>query len=85
MRFCRVTRDDRCLNCRWTCDTGVLLPRPLTSDLALLLQIYHKHSVHFSVETNDARELVDNAAGEIEILLANRAEALKVSVTPPFT
>uniref|UniRef100_A0A4W6C8I4 Calcium channel, voltage-dependent, alpha 2/delta subunit 1a n=1 Tax=Lates calcarifer TaxID=8187 RepID=A0A4W6C8I4_LATCA len=35
---------------------------------------------HFSVESNNARELVATAAGNIERLLANRSKALEVSV-----
>uniref|UniRef100_A0A8C4IPA8 Calcium channel, voltage-dependent, alpha 2/delta subunit 1a n=1 Tax=Dicentrarchus labrax TaxID=13489 RepID=A0A8C4IPA8_DICLA len=42
-----------------------------------LIQIYHKHSPHFTVESNSATELVATAAGNIEKLLANRSEALK--------
>lgn len=42
--------------------------------------MYHKHSPHFTVETNDAQQLVAAAAGNIEKLLAKRSEALKVSV-----
>uniref|UniRef100_A0A671Z376 Calcium channel, voltage-dependent, alpha 2/delta subunit 1a n=1 Tax=Sparus aurata TaxID=8175 RepID=A0A671Z376_SPAAU len=41
--------------------------------------IYRKHEPHFTVETNNATELVATAAGNIERLLANRSEALKVS------
>lgn len=37
--------------------------------------------MHYTVESNDARELVATAAGNIEGLLANRSKALKVSVT----
>uniref|UniRef100_A0A8C2ZRD4 Calcium channel, voltage-dependent, alpha 2/delta subunit 1a n=1 Tax=Cyclopterus lumpus TaxID=8103 RepID=A0A8C2ZRD4_CYCLU len=44
-----------------------------------LIQIYHKHRPHFSVETNDARHLVATAAGNIEKLLFKRSQALKVS------
>lgn len=43
--------------------------------------MYHKHSPHFTVETNDAQQLVAAAAGNIEKLLAKRSEALKVSVS----
>ncbi|XP_056280666.1 voltage-dependent calcium channel subunit alpha-2/delta-1-like isoform X2 [Pseudoliparis swirei] len=42
-----------------------------------LIQIYHKHRPHFSVETNDARHLVATAAGNIEKLLFKRSQALK--------
>ncbi|XP_075967680.1 voltage-dependent calcium channel subunit alpha-2/delta-1a isoform X1 [Anarhichas minor] len=42
-----------------------------------LIQIYHKHRPHFSVETNNPRQLVATAAGNIEKLLANRSQALK--------
>ncbi|XP_076578185.1 voltage-dependent calcium channel subunit alpha-2/delta-1a isoform X3 [Chaetodon auriga] len=42
-----------------------------------LTKIYHVHSPHFTVESNNARELVATAAGNIERLLANRSEALK--------
>lgn len=45
-----------------------------------LPQMYHKHSPHFTVETNNAQQLVGAAAGNIEKLLAKRSEALKVSV-----
>ncbi|TDG96662.1 hypothetical protein EPR50_G00231070 [Perca flavescens] len=41
------------------------------------MQIYHKHRPHFSVESNNARQLVATAAGNIEKLLANRSRALK--------
>ncbi|XP_070785372.1 voltage-dependent calcium channel subunit alpha-2/delta-1-like [Enoplosus armatus] len=47
------------------------------SGMENLIQIYHKHSPHFSVESNNARELVATAAGNIERLLANRSQALK--------
>lgn len=52
----------------------------LTSDPSLP-QMYHKHSPHFTVETNDAQQLVAAAAGNIEKLLAKRSEALKVSIS----
>lgn len=42
-----------------------------------LIEIYRKHRVHYSVESNDARELVSTAAGNIEQLLAKRSQALK--------
>ncbi|XP_031714686.1 voltage-dependent calcium channel subunit alpha-2/delta-1a isoform X1 [Anarrhichthys ocellatus] len=42
-----------------------------------LIQIYHQHRPHFSVETNNPRQLVATAAGNIEKLLANRSQALK--------
>lgn len=45
-----------------------------------LSQSYHKHRTHFSVESNIARQLVDTASGNIEKLLANRSQALKVSI-----
>uniref|UniRef100_A0A3B5M1W5 Calcium channel, voltage-dependent, alpha 2/delta subunit 1a n=1 Tax=Xiphophorus couchianus TaxID=32473 RepID=A0A3B5M1W5_9TELE len=48
------------------------------SGLEDLIKIYHKHKTHFSVESNDARKLVATAAGNIDKLLANRSEALKV-------
>uniref|UniRef100_A0AAQ6AFJ4 VWFA domain-containing protein n=1 Tax=Amphiprion ocellaris TaxID=80972 RepID=A0AAQ6AFJ4_AMPOC len=41
--------------------------------------IYHRHRTHFSVESNNARQLVATAAGNIEKLLNNRSQALKVS------
>ncbi|XP_036977804.1 voltage-dependent calcium channel subunit alpha-2/delta-1a isoform X2 [Acanthopagrus latus] len=47
------------------------------SGMEHLIQIYRKHSPHFTVETNNATELVATAAGNIERLLANRSEALK--------
>lgn len=40
--------------------------------------MYEKHSPHFTVETNNAEQLVATAAGNIEKLLAKRSEALKV-------
>ncbi|XP_068573511.1 voltage-dependent calcium channel subunit alpha-2/delta-1a [Cebidichthys violaceus] len=46
-----------------------------------LIQIYQKHRPHFSVETNNARQLVATAAGNIEKLLANRSQALKRMAT----
>ncbi|XP_029317351.1 voltage-dependent calcium channel subunit alpha-2/delta-1a isoform X2 [Cottoperca gobio] len=46
------------------------------SGMENLIQIYHKHRPHFSVETNNARDLVTTASGNIEKLLANRSEAL---------
>ncbi|XP_072769390.1 voltage-dependent calcium channel subunit alpha-2/delta-1-like isoform X1 [Nerophis lumbriciformis] len=42
-----------------------------------LIKIYQDHQTHFSVESNDARQLVATAAGNIEKLLQNRAKALK--------
>ncbi|XP_049892683.1 voltage-dependent calcium channel subunit alpha-2/delta-1-like [Epinephelus moara] len=42
-----------------------------------LITVYRQHRPHFSVETNNARELVATAAGNIEKLLANRSQALK--------
>uniref|UniRef100_A0A4W6CHR4 Calcium channel, voltage-dependent, alpha 2/delta subunit 1a n=1 Tax=Lates calcarifer TaxID=8187 RepID=A0A4W6CHR4_LATCA len=39
--------------------------------------IYKTHKAHFSVESNNARELVATAAGNIERLLANRSKALE--------
>lgn len=47
--------------------------------------MYHKHSPHFTVETNNAQQLVATAAGNIEKLLAKRSEALKVSVSSRST
>ncbi|XP_069556476.1 voltage-dependent calcium channel subunit alpha-2/delta-1a isoform X1 [Brachyistius frenatus] len=47
------------------------------SGMHSLIQIYHKHRTHFSVESNNAAELVATAAGNIEKLLANRSRALK--------
>ncbi|XP_056877918.1 voltage-dependent calcium channel subunit alpha-2/delta-1a isoform X1 [Takifugu flavidus] len=47
------------------------------SGMQHLVQMYHKHSPHFTVETNDAQQLVAAAAGNIEKLLAKRSEALK--------
>ncbi|XP_073337121.1 voltage-dependent calcium channel subunit alpha-2/delta-1a [Pagrus major] len=47
------------------------------SGMQHLKQIYHNHNPHFTVETNNATELVATAAGNIERLLANRSEALK--------
>ncbi|GAA6221154.1 voltage-dependent calcium channel subunit alpha-2/delta-1-like [Lates japonicus] len=47
------------------------------SGLQDLIQIYKTHKAHFSVESNNARELVATAAGNIERLLANRSRALK--------
>uniref|UniRef100_A0A3B5B3Z6 Uncharacterized protein n=1 Tax=Stegastes partitus TaxID=144197 RepID=A0A3B5B3Z6_9TELE len=51
-----------------------------SSGIETLKKIYRKHRTHFSVETNNARELVATAAGNIEKLLNNRSQALKVSV-----
>ncbi|XP_028425874.1 voltage-dependent calcium channel subunit alpha-2/delta-1 isoform X1 [Perca flavescens] len=48
-----------------------------SSGMENLIQIYHKHRPHFSVESNNARQLVATAAGNIEKLLANRSRALK--------
>ncbi|XP_034529879.1 voltage-dependent calcium channel subunit alpha-2/delta-1a [Notolabrus celidotus] len=42
-----------------------------------LTQIYHDHRPDFMVGSNNARELVATAAGNIEKLLANRSQALK--------
>ncbi|XP_076015083.1 voltage-dependent calcium channel subunit alpha-2/delta-1a [Genypterus blacodes] len=42
-----------------------------------LKKIYHNHRIHFTVESNNARQLVGTAAGDIEKLLANRSKALK--------
>ena len=42
-------------------------------------QIYRRHRKRFSVERNNATELVSKAAGEIERLLSKRTGALKVS------
>lgn len=47
------------------------------SGMENLVQIYHKHRPHFSVESNNAIGLVATAAGNIEKLLANRSQALK--------
>ncbi|KAM9846014.1 voltage-dependent calcium channel subunit alpha-2/delta-1a [Aulostomus maculatus] len=47
------------------------------SGMENLIEIYNKHKIHFSVESNNARELVATAAGNIERLLANRSRALK--------
>ncbi|XP_028304308.1 voltage-dependent calcium channel subunit alpha-2/delta-1a isoform X2 [Gouania willdenowi] len=47
------------------------------SGIHSLAEIYDRHKSHFSVETNDARQLVATAAGNIERLLANRSQALK--------
>ncbi|KAM9334922.1 voltage-dependent calcium channel subunit alpha-2/delta-1a [Symphorus nematophorus] len=47
------------------------------SGMQNLIKIYDKHATHFTVETNNATELVLTAAGNIERLLANRSEALK--------
>ncbi|KAM3859046.1 voltage-dependent calcium channel subunit alpha-2/delta-1-like [Diretmus argenteus] len=51
------------------------------SGIEKLIQIYHNHKGHFSVETNNARELVATAAGNIDKLLANRSRALKKLAT----
>ncbi|XP_034719323.1 voltage-dependent calcium channel subunit alpha-2/delta-1a isoform X6 [Etheostoma cragini] len=48
-----------------------------SSGMENLIQIYQKHRSHFSVESNNPRELVATAAGNIEKLLANRSQALK--------
>ncbi|XP_029901606.1 voltage-dependent calcium channel subunit alpha-2/delta-1a isoform X2 [Myripristis murdjan] len=47
------------------------------SSMQNLIQIYRNHKAHFSVESNNARELVATAAGNIEKLLANRSRALR--------
>ncbi|XP_036005227.1 voltage-dependent calcium channel subunit alpha-2/delta-1a [Fundulus heteroclitus] len=47
------------------------------SGLQDLIKIYHEHRKYFSVESNNAAELVKTAAENIEKLLANRSEALK--------
>nr|XP_054595708.1 voltage-dependent calcium channel subunit alpha-2/delta-1a [Nothobranchius furzeri] len=47
------------------------------SGLDSLIQIYDDHKRHFTVESNDATELVRTAAENIEELLANRTKALK--------
>ncbi|KAF3705153.1 Voltage-dependent calcium channel subunit alpha-2/delta-1 [Channa argus] len=47
------------------------------SGMQNLIRIYEAHKPHFSVESNNARQLVATAAGNIERLLANRSEALK--------
>uniref|UniRef100_A0A8C5HSE5 Voltage-dependent calcium channel subunit alpha-2/delta-1-like n=1 Tax=Gouania willdenowi TaxID=441366 RepID=A0A8C5HSE5_GOUWI len=51
------------------------------SGIHSLAEIYDRHKSHFSVETNDARQLVATAAGNIERLLANRSQALKLNQT----
>lgn len=48
-----------------------------SSGMSKLVEIYHRHRTHFSVESNNARDLVATAAGNIERLLANRSQALK--------
>ncbi|KAM4570344.1 voltage-dependent calcium channel subunit alpha-2/delta-1a [Odontesthes bonariensis] len=47
------------------------------SGLQGLIQIYHKHKPHYSIESNNAKKLVSTAAGDIEKLLDNRSKALK--------
>nr|XP_057934647.1 voltage-dependent calcium channel subunit alpha-2/delta-1-like isoform X1 [Doryrhamphus excisus] len=47
------------------------------SGIQSLIQIYKNHQTHFSVESNNARQLVATAAGNIERLLQNRSKALK--------
>ncbi|XP_044198648.1 voltage-dependent calcium channel subunit alpha-2/delta-1-like isoform X4 [Thunnus albacares] len=47
------------------------------SGMENLVQIYKNHRNHFSVESNNPKELVSTAAGNIEKLLANRSQALK--------
>lgn len=42
-----------------------------------LIEIYNTHRSHFSVESNNAQELVQTAAADIERLLAKRSEALR--------
>ncbi|XP_030631687.1 voltage-dependent calcium channel subunit alpha-2/delta-1a [Chanos chanos] len=46
------------------------------SGMQNLIQIYQNHKKHYSVEFNNATELVSNAARNIEKLLLNRSEAL---------
>ncbi|XP_051805673.1 LOW QUALITY PROTEIN: voltage-dependent calcium channel subunit alpha-2/delta-1a [Acanthochromis polyacanthus] len=48
-----------------------------SSGIQNLKQIYHRHRTHFSVEFNNATQLVATAAGNIEKLLNNRSQALK--------
>ncbi|KAM3587492.1 uncharacterized protein V6R79_006806 [Siganus canaliculatus] len=47
------------------------------SGLRSLIRMYHVHSPHYTVQFNNATQLVATAAGNIEKLLANRSEALK--------
>ncbi|XP_072311179.1 voltage-dependent calcium channel subunit alpha-2/delta-1a [Eucyclogobius newberryi] len=47
------------------------------SGIQHLVKIYYKHKTRFSVEHNNATELVAKASGEIERLLAKRSEALR--------
>uniref|UniRef100_A0A8C6NKA3 Calcium channel, voltage-dependent, alpha 2/delta subunit 1a n=1 Tax=Nothobranchius furzeri TaxID=105023 RepID=A0A8C6NKA3_NOTFU len=49
------------------------------AQLSWQVLIYDDHKRHFTVESNDATELVRTAAENIEELLANRTKALKVS------
>ncbi|KAM6985869.1 voltage-dependent calcium channel subunit alpha-2/delta-1-like [Aplochiton taeniatus] len=46
-----------------------------------LVEIYDNHKKHFSVESNNAEQLVADAARNIEKLLANRSRALKTLAT----
>lgn len=46
------------------------------SGIQNLKEAFHNHRRHFSIESNNARQLVANAAGNIEKLLANRSRAL---------
>ncbi|KAF6725008.1 Voltage-dependent calcium channel subunit alpha-2/delta-1 [Oryzias melastigma] len=57
--------------------TNLISLTDTASGLQSLIQSYHKHRTHFSVESNIARQLVDTASGNIEKLLANRSQALK--------
>lgn len=43
-----------------------------------LLQIFENNQNHFTVETNNAAQLVDTAARNIENFLKKRAKALRV-------
>ncbi|KAM6895360.1 voltage-dependent calcium channel subunit alpha-2/delta-1a [Xenentodon cancila] len=47
------------------------------TSLESLIQIFYRHRNQFVVESNNARELVATAAGNIERLLANRSQALE--------
>ncbi|XP_072327501.1 voltage-dependent calcium channel subunit alpha-2/delta-1 isoform X4 [Scyliorhinus torazame] len=48
-----------------------------SSEVEQMEQIYLKNRQYYTVETNNARRLVESAAREIEKLLSNKVEALK--------
>lgn len=61
-----------------TLDAAVMLLKP--SDL---MQIFLDNRNHFTVESNNAAQLVASAARNIESLLLKRGKALEVSIGQP--